>query len=86
MDELANEGSTVSDYHFPRLGIIGGFNYPSLRSPPIVQVAREALSGSSQLRRCALVCINYAGGSNYIFMYSDNYIFNTADARLTSGT
>lgn len=47
MDELANEGSAVSDYHFPRLGIIGGFNYPSLRSPPIVQVAREVLSGGS---------------------------------------
>lgn len=40
------------------------------------------LSWSLCLRQCALVHINYAGSRNYIFMYSDNYIFNTADVCL----
>lgn len=36
------------------------------------------------MRVFALARINYAGGGNYIFMYSDHYIFNTADVGFAS--
>lgn len=52
------------------------------QEPTYCSGGMRLLSGGLYLQHCALVHINYAGGSNYIFMYSDNYIFNTADVSL----
>lgn len=79
MSWLMKDPSSVINI-FPGPRSIGGFNYHS--GAHLLFTWHAPAKWSLYLQHYALVHINYAGGTNYIFMHSNNYIFNTADVSI----